>query len=105
MAEAQTIAVQPGLIQALAARRRLRETMEAQLQHEAAERIDSRRAAFTVGGRRYTVGDIVIGAGMWWGLGAAGLKGHWRAAGAVAGVYLCGESEAYLRIRRRIDSL
>ena len=105
MADPRPVVVQPGLIQAANARRRLRETMEAQLQHEAAERIDSRRAAFTGGGRRYTVGDSVSGAGRWWGLGAAGLKGHWRAAGAVAGVYLCGESEAYLRIRRRIDSL
>ncbi len=72
MTTARIVNIEPGLLQSLQARQQFQEAAQAQL---ADARANGARLSWEMGGRVFTLGDVVIGAGAFFAARAFGLKG------------------------------
>ena len=110
MTTARIVNLEPGLLQSLQARQQFQEAAQAQL---ADARANGARLSWEMGGRVFTLGDVVIGAGAFFAARAFGLKGMVPALAAVGVVWIghnygkthTGISQSYHQIRAKIDAL
>ena len=106
MTTARIVNIEPGLLQSLQARQQFQEAAQAQL---ADARANGARLSWEMGGRVFTLGDVVIGAGAFFAARAFGLKGLVPAFAAAGVVWIGGNytktRATYNELRAKIDAL